>query len=300
MKPQVLVYGNRKEPDTQYPFSTQAEKEAAFLKLFEHLRKSWKVYDMSEMSQAQEVQYNLVRENIGKYPRVAGAAAIRLLTLRRKYEYEQWHIEPVPTKGDRISNAITPKAHWAEVKSVRTRREGHSILVTLTLKNGGDVDYTLVPTLVTGGGRDAWDKMGAASQYISDALVTEYKRDMYNAEGLRETLNSVNELRVALHMALHPETANPKCTPSKVIERVLSQAEGLLERYSNSPIEKLTMAKRRPTSLDEANEALAELRRAVGSSLYYLRKVGAVAEANDIIRTYKLADEKEAPVKTVV
>jgi len=290
MKPQVLVYGNRKEPDSQYPFSTQVEKEAAFLKLFKHLKTSWKVYDLSSMSQAQEILYNLVRENIVKYPRVAGPAAIKLLTLRRKYEYEIWHIEPVPAKGARIANAITPKAHWAEVNKVRTRQEGHSILVTLTLKKGGDIDYTLVPTLCSG--REAWDKMSAAGHYIADALVTEYQRDMYNAEGLKEALGAINELRVTLHMALHPETAAPKCTPARVFERVLSQAEGLLEKYSNSPLEKLHFEKRRPTSLDEANEAVAELKRAVGSSLYYLRKAGAVEQANDIVRTYKLMDEK--------
>src|SRR5277367_451166 len=235
MKPQVLVYGNRKQENMQFPFSTQAEKEAAFLKLFKYLKNTWKVYDSNSMSSAQKIQYAGALLNIGKN-------AIKLLTMRKTYEYEIWHIEKVPAKGA-VANTLTPKTHWAEVKSVRTRQEGHTILVTLTLKKGGDIDYILVPTLVSG--REGWDKMSAASHYISDALVTEYKRDMYNAEGLTKALNSINELRVALNMALHPESANPKCTPARVIERVMQQAEGLLTEYSDSPIEKLSTAKRR-------------------------------------------------------
>src|SRR5208282_1811082 len=110
-------------------------------------------------------------------------------------------------------------------------------------------------------------------------------------EGLKEALDLINELRHCLHMVLYPEMASPTCTPSKVIERVMSQAESLLEKYSNTPLEALKMVKRRPTTLEDAQNMLAESKRCISGLMYHLRKAGKTQEADDIARTYKLEPE---------
>lgn len=284
MKPQVLVYGNRKQDDMQFPFSTPVEKEKAFLELFKFLRKTWKVYDVSSMSQTQEILFNTVKDNIEKYPRVAGDAAIRLLTLRKNYEYEQWTIETVPVKvKGRLSESVVVKPHWLDVKTVRAQRTGGSVpSIRLVMKSGKEVEFLLVPHQTF---FKDWDDVNAAQQFIVEAIQTEYKREMYNAEGLKKALDTVNELRYCVHMALHPETASPTCSPSKVIERNLAHAESLLEEYSNTPVKPLTTAKRRPTTLDEAQEELARARRTIDSLGYHLKKAGKEAELADVLRS---------------
>lgn len=292
MRPQILVYGNRKIDDMRFPFSTQAEKETAFLKLFEYLRKMWKVYEVSKMSQTQEILYNTVRENISRYPEVAGGAAIKLLTLRKKYEYEQWRIEPVPTKDSkRISTPVVLKPHWADVKAVRCRHEGsYTPAVTLILPNRKEMTFLLVPHMAT---NKDWDDLNAASHFITDALSTEWQGEMHNAEGLREALNVINELRHCLQYARFPETTPPQCSPKTVFDRVMRQAESVITKYSNTPIEKLVTMKRSPTTLEEAKEELARAKRCIGSLVHYLKQAGKTSEAQDVLDTYKLEVKEE-------
>jgi len=273
MKPQVLVYGNRKQDDMQFPFSTLAEKEAAFLKLFKYLKDTWKVYDSNSMSSAQRIQYAGALLNIGKN-------AINLLTMRKTYEYEVWHVEKVPAKGaERISKPVAVKQSWQDVKGVRTRSQGYIASVTLTLPNNKEIEYLLVPHQTTA--KD-WDDMNAATHFITDALSTEWKGEMHAQEGLTKALNMVNELRNTLQMARYPGTASPTCTPDKVFERVMNQAEGLLKEYSNSPIEELVTIKRRPTELSEAQEELAKAKRTISALTHHLKKAGAVGWVMEI------------------
>jgi hypothetical protein len=283
MRPQVLVYGNRKEPDTQYPFLTLAEKEEVFLKLFKYLKNTWKVYDAGSMSTTQRKLYVAAKNGIG-------SAAIKLLTARKTYEYEVWHIENVPAKTeDRVSTPVVVKPHWDDVKEVRTRREGNYIpQVTLKLANNKEYVFLLVPHMTT---CKDWDDLNAASHFITDALSTEWKGEMHNGEGLKKALGLINELRVSLHYARYPETAPARMSPDKVFQRVSERAESLISEYSNTPIEKLVTKKRTPTNLEESNEAFAEAMRCIGSLAYYLRKAGKEQEVAEVLKSHKIPEE---------
>jgi len=275
MRPQVLVYGHRKQPDKQFYFTTKKEKEAAFLRLFNYMRTDWKVYT-SGMTKAQKQWYD--RAMMGQ-----GVAAIQLLTLRRKYEYEQWHIEPVPAKAaDRVSVAPALKPYWIDVKQVRVRREASYVpSVTLVLANHKELNFLLVPHMAT---HKDWDDLNAASVFITDSLTTEWEKDLHNGEGLKKALAVINELRHAVYYALYPETASEKCTPERVIERSMQGAESFLSEYSNTPIEELKRTKRRPTTLEEANEELAKAKRTIGSLSYYLKQAGKEKEVELALR----------------
>jgi len=271
IKRQVLVYGNRKQPEMQLAFSTQAEKEKVFLQLFDYLRKQWAVYNRTNMSKAQQAWYADAANGDGK-------AAINLLTVRKGYEYERWHIQDVPVKG------LALKPHWLDVKGVSTRSDGSIVSVTLNLANNRGIEFLLVPHMTTN--RD-WDGMSAAARFIADALRTEWSGELHNAEGLKKALNALNQLRRALHVALHPETASPTCSPDAVAERAFREAEETIKEYSDTPIEKLSLAKRRPTTLDEAQEELAEAKRCIGSLVYYLKKAGQDEALEDLQHIYK-------------
>lgn len=282
MRPQVLVYGNRKQDDMHFPFSTKADKERAFLLLFRYLRKTWKVYQPGDMTTAQRQWYE--RAMSGE-----GVAAIRLLTLRKGYEYEQWHIESVPTKdATRLSRPIAPKAFYGQVKDVRTRRDGFTTKVSLLMPNNKELEFVVVPSMAT---HQDWDDLSSATHFLAEALETEHQRDMHNAEGLKEALSVVNELRHALHIAQNPETASPTCSPKKILEYVNRKAEEVITKYSNTPLEKLVTVKRRPTSLDEANERLAEAKRCISALVYTLKKSDKTQQMQDVLKTYNLEGE---------
>lgn len=89
----VLVYGNRKQDDMIWDISSPEKHSKAFLKLFNYLRDEWHVYEgdywggQSE-SKMQKQLYELA--NSGD-----AAAAEKLLTRRRTYEYEEWHFGDV-------------------------------------------------------------------------------------------------------------------------------------------------------------------------------------------------------------
>lgn len=283
MKPQVLVYGNRKEPDTQYFFETQEQKEEVFLKLFKYLKNTWKVYDKDSMSPHQYSLYEGALKGDGE-------AAIRLLTARKTYEYECWHVEFVPEKpAESVAQHVVVKPHWDDVKEVRTRRQGdYTPLIILKLANNKEIEFLLVPHMTT---QKDWDDLNAASHFITDALSTEWKGEMHAAEGLKKALSLVNELRVCLHYARHPETVPPQITPDKVLDRVSEQALSLITEYSNTPVEKLVTKKRVPTDLQESNEKLAAAMRCVSQLAYYLRKAGKTEEVTEVLKTYKIPEE---------
>jgi hypothetical protein len=79
----VLVYGNRKSDDILIDASTPEKEAAAFLKLFNYLDNEWQCY--SDMDGKQKILY-------GKAKAGDASAAFRLLSQRKSYEYEEWHI----------------------------------------------------------------------------------------------------------------------------------------------------------------------------------------------------------------
>lgn len=278
MKPKLLIYGNRKQPDMVYTFTTLEEKKKAFLELFEYLRNEWKVYHHDDMPESHKKLFDLASNG-------DGVAAIRLLTCRKTYEYEQWCIEDVPAKGNQIAQPVAIKPYFSEVKEVRTRVDTHyGVSVTLKLPKNKEYTFLVVPFMVEG---DAWDDLNAASHFIADALTTEWQGEMHNAEGLKKALDVLNEMRHALHYARNPETAPPRITPEKLLNRVMESAESVIRDYSHTPIEELVTAKRRPTSLEEANNDLAEAKRAIESLVYYMKKAGLREELRDVSQTYK-------------
>jgi hypothetical protein len=279
MKSYVLVYGNRKQEDMQFPFSTQKEKEVAFLKLFKFLKVTWKVYEASPLTTKQKRLYELALTGDGK-------AAIILLTLRKQYDYEQWHIEEVPVKDKtRVSTKVVLKPFWSDIKKVRTRIDGLAANVCITLANGHDINFSLVPIMATE--RSDWDYVNQAEHFIIESLSTEWKHNMFAKEGLKKALDIINELRHALQWVRYPETASPTCTPDLFFNNVMTHAESILTEYSNTPIEKLATKKRVPTSLEEAKEKLAEARRCIGSLSYFLKKAGKTEEFKEVQQTYK-------------
>lgn len=82
---QLLIYGNRKQDDMIWDISTPLKRQSAFLRLFNYLRTEWQVYDFDELPTKQKEWYNaaLLDSHID---------AEKLLTARRKYEYEEWRI----------------------------------------------------------------------------------------------------------------------------------------------------------------------------------------------------------------
>jgi len=286
MKQQVLIYGNRKQDDIQFPFSTQKEKEAAFLRLFEYLRIAWEVY--GDLTPKQRALYEQAKQKNGK-------AAIRLLSLRRAYEYERWHVEKVPAKAARqLSRLLVPKPHWADVKAVRTDRQGDCTIVRLTLSGKQQVALALVPYMVQG--HDVWEKLNEAQQFVIATLDSGAQHEMHNAEALKKALHTVNELWHCLHYARFPETAPPRCSPDRLFDRVSQSAEAFLVEHSNTPLEELTHAKRVPTELDEAKELLAEARRCIGALAYHFKKLGNAELLKDLLRTYKQVMTEDMPV----
>lgn len=288
MKPQVLVYGNRKQPDMQWSFRTQAEKEAAFLKLFNYLKKEWKVY--MDITPQDKYQYQLLQEAKDGN----GRSAVKLLTLRQCAEYEEWHVEDIPEKiSGALAVPVIPKPHLTNVVNVRTRREGTSISVQINLPKDQHVEFLIVPHMTT---FKDWDNMTSASYFITEALETEHKRELHNAEGLRIALTLVNELRNGLHYSLNPETMSPLCNPTKVFESLLRRASATLEDWSNTPVEELKTKKRRPTTFDEAQEELSSARLTISGLEHALRKLGpeGIKMADMVMESHRRKPEVNA------
>lgn len=79
----VLIYGNRKQDDDIYDISTPEKEAAAFLRLFNTLDEEWQVYG-GNLGAKEQPLYDAAKKG-------DGAAAKRLLTMRKSYEYEEWH-----------------------------------------------------------------------------------------------------------------------------------------------------------------------------------------------------------------
>lgn len=79
----VLIYGNRKQDDDIYDISTPEKEAAAFLTLFNYLNDEWCVYG-DDLGNKEQSLYDAAK-------RGDAMAAKKLLSIRRDYEYEEWH-----------------------------------------------------------------------------------------------------------------------------------------------------------------------------------------------------------------
>ncbi len=79
----VLIYGNRKQDDEIYDISSPEKEAAAFLRLFKNLDNGWRVYTLGINAKEKKL-YDAAKGGD------AGAAK-KLLTMRKDYEYEEWH-----------------------------------------------------------------------------------------------------------------------------------------------------------------------------------------------------------------
>lgn len=86
-----LIYGNRKMDDVSWDISTPAKRSKAFLKLFKLLRDGWKVYTLDYWGSPMETSKQKMLYDMAC--KGDGAAAEKLLTMRKKYEYEGFRIE---------------------------------------------------------------------------------------------------------------------------------------------------------------------------------------------------------------
>ena len=80
----VLIYGNRKQDDAIYDISTPEKEAAAFLAVFKTLDEDWQVYESSDLNAADKKLYDAAKAG-------DAAAAKRLMSRRKDYEYEEWH-----------------------------------------------------------------------------------------------------------------------------------------------------------------------------------------------------------------
>lgn len=91
----VLIYGNRKQDDEIYDISTPEKEAAAFLAVFKTLDEEWQVYTSGGLNQKQKALYADAKRGDAE-------AAKRLMTMRKSYEYEEWHygevINPLEVK----------------------------------------------------------------------------------------------------------------------------------------------------------------------------------------------------------
>jgi hypothetical protein len=83
---QLLIYGNRKEEPTYYDISTPEKELAAFLVVFRELDNFWQVYD--DLPGKQKELYEKAKTG-------DGAAAKRLMEMRKRNEYEDFQIAEV-------------------------------------------------------------------------------------------------------------------------------------------------------------------------------------------------------------
>ena len=79
----TLVYENRKISPIRWDISTPEKRDKAFLELFKILDEEWQCY--CEFEKGQKVFYNQAKKGNAE-------AAEKLLSLRVKYEYEEWKI----------------------------------------------------------------------------------------------------------------------------------------------------------------------------------------------------------------
>ena len=80
----LLIYGNRKQEDIIWDISTPEKRAAGFLALFRFLNEEWDVYQPDDLNATEEKLFNKAVDGDAN-------AAERLLTIRKNYEYEEWH-----------------------------------------------------------------------------------------------------------------------------------------------------------------------------------------------------------------
>jgi hypothetical protein len=102
--PSVLIYGNRKQDDMIWLFTTPTERRAAILSLFRYLDTYWKVYQDLDDLDAETDKQLVLSETLPKSEeeeqrdllleaRAGDAdAAFKLLKWRNDSEYEEWKI----------------------------------------------------------------------------------------------------------------------------------------------------------------------------------------------------------------
>lgn len=290
----TLIYGHRKQPDMKWDISTPELRSAAFLALFNTLKKDWKVYTCDYWGKTkgeQETQhtlYSLAEKGDAR-------AAEVLLTMRINYEYEEWRIVNAPTAGDGEPKLVlAARKTNTFVKEIRREENGRYAFL---LSNGERIEFAYIPINTT---KPDWENGYLIKRFLEDAFHEKVDRENDYTKKMTEVLSHLNYMRMTLYYTMHPERMPLGKCLAKWQERSIGGAEGYIEDLGENPVEKLNEKPVRPTDIQKAQNVISELVLHYEGLLHHIQRLVAkkstIEEFDEYTRpSYikKLADIKK-------
>jgi hypothetical protein len=249
----TLVYGHRKQDDIKWDISTPELRAKAFLELFNELKTTWQVFECDYWG-ANKNEETLQKGLYALACKGDAEAAERLLRMRIDYEYENWRIVDAPTSvSGEPRTVLARRPGKIFVKDIRKQDNGR---YSFQLSNGEQIEFAYVPINTT---KPDWENGWMIHGFFLDALYEKLGRDRQSLDKTASLLSHMNYMRLTLYYTMFPEQM-PLGKDLSIWQRVsLQHADSLIDQYGDNPVEKINDKKKRPTSLQKAQDALSEL-----------------------------------------
>jgi len=252
-KGNTLIYGHRKQDDMKWDISTPELRATAFLELFKELKTAWRVFECDYWGKT-KVEQAIQKALYESASAGDAAAAEELLTLRIDYEYENWRIVDAPKSGEgEPRTVLARKPGKLFVKDIRKQDSGR---YSFQLSNGEELQFAYVPINTT---KPDWENGYMVHGFLVDSFYEKLGRDRDSEKKVADLLSHINYMRLTLYYTMFPERMPLGKSLPVWQRRSLEQANSLIDQYGDNPVEPIKDTKKRPSSLQKAQDAISAL-----------------------------------------